>query len=196
MWACSAACFAKAIWFKFRPMARPVGRITRGSLPQLRREGLADRLEQPNVVEPRHPLQRRQLPRLPHLLRAAPVDQLCLVQTVDPLGQGVVIAISTCFPRKAAPPPPCPDGPCRHIATAYGRPCSSGTRNRTRVRHLNPIRKQTHCRYPPVRNEHLGIQADQRYASSDNHKHTHLHPFLDAFTTSRVWMPLAGCHLP
>jgi hypothetical protein len=66
-----------------------------------------------------------------------------------------------------------------------------GTRNRTRIRHLNQIRKRTHCRCPPVRSEHFGNPADQRCASPDNHKNIHSHPFLDALTTRSAWMPLA-----
>src|SRR3990167_2677979 len=66
-----------------------------------------------------------------------------------------------------------------------------GTRNRTRVRHLNQIRKRPLCRCPPVRNEHFGNPADQRYACSDNHKHTHSHPFLESVTTRPAWMSLA-----
>jgi len=60
----------------------------------LGRRDVADGLKQAMVVEPRHPLQRRQLDRLARLPRPAPVDDLGLVQPIDGLGQRVVVAVA------------------------------------------------------------------------------------------------------
>ena len=74
---------------------------------------------------------------------------------------------------------------------ALGWGYGGGTRNRTRVRHLNQIRKQRHCRCPPVRNEHLGNPTVEPCARPDNHKNAHSHPFLDAVITRPAWTSLA-----
>ncbi len=58
------------------------------------RRDVADGFEQAMVVEPRDPLQRRRLDRLARLLRPAPVDDLGLEQSVDGLGQPVVVAVA------------------------------------------------------------------------------------------------------
>ena len=57
------------------------------------------------MVEPRHPFEGRQFHRFPCPPRAAPVNQFRLVQPIDRLGQGVVLAVvlaahggfNTCF---------------------------------------------------------------------------------------------------
>ena len=69
-------------------MLVPVGRLRLG------RRDVADRLQQPVVVEPRHPFQRGQFDSLARLPRPAPVDDLGLVQPVDGLGQGVVVTVT------------------------------------------------------------------------------------------------------
>ena len=61
---------------------------------ELGRRDVAQWLHQSVVVEPSHPFQRRKLHRLLGLPRPAPVDHLGLVEPVDGLGQGVVVAVA------------------------------------------------------------------------------------------------------
>ena len=85
----------EAIWFK---SGRHRGDLT-GELPvvvclSLCWRDVADRFEQPMVVEPRHPFQRGQLHRFLGLPGRAAMDQLSFVEPVDRLGQGVVVAVA------------------------------------------------------------------------------------------------------
>ena len=64
------------------------------------RRDIADRLEQPPVVEPVDPFQRRELDRLEAAPRPAPVDDLGLVEAVDGLCEGVVVAVSDATDRR------------------------------------------------------------------------------------------------
>ena len=69
-------------------MLLPVVRLGLG------RRDVADGFQQPLVVEPGHPFQRRQFHRLAGLPRPAPVDDFGLEQAVDRLGQRVVVAVA------------------------------------------------------------------------------------------------------
>jgi len=60
-------------------------------------------IEQPPVVEPVHPFQRGVLDGLEGPPRATPVDHLGLVEAVDRLGQGVVIAVTDAADRGLDP---------------------------------------------------------------------------------------------
>ncbi len=66
-----------------------------------------------------------------------------------------------------------------NLETSVGRARGRRFRNRTRVRHLNQIRKRGHCRYSPVRNELFENPADAPCARPGNQKLTHSHPFRD-----------------
>jgi hypothetical protein len=55
---------------------------------------VADGLEQPAVVEPVDPFQRGELDGLERPPWPAPVDDLGLVETIDGLGERVVIAVA------------------------------------------------------------------------------------------------------
>ena len=61
---------------------------------QLRRRDVADRLKQPTMVEPVHPLERRVFDRVEVPPWTAVTDGLGLEQTDDRLGQGVVIRVA------------------------------------------------------------------------------------------------------
>ena len=61
---------------------------------ELSRRDIAQRARQSMVFEPRDPFQGGQLDGLLALSRTSAVDHLGLVQAVDGLGQGVVIAVS------------------------------------------------------------------------------------------------------
>ena len=61
---------------------------------ELGRWDVAQRLHQPVVVEPSDPFQRCQFHRLLGLPRPASMDYLGLVEPVDRLGQGVVVAVA------------------------------------------------------------------------------------------------------
>ena len=54
---------------------------------------VADRLQQPAIIEPVYPFQRRELDSFERPPRPAPVDDLGLVETVDGLGESIVIAV-------------------------------------------------------------------------------------------------------
>jgi len=75
---------------------RHSGRRERGIVGSFgfRRRDVADGLEEPAVIEPFDPFQRGVLDGLVGAPRAAPVDDLGLVEAVDGLGQGVVIAVA------------------------------------------------------------------------------------------------------
>ena len=64
-----------------------------------RRRNIADRLQQPPVVEPVDPFERGELDRFEAAPRPAPVDDLGLVEAVDRLGEGVVIGIADAADR-------------------------------------------------------------------------------------------------
>jgi hypothetical protein len=55
---------------------------------------VADGLQQPAVVEPIDPFQRRKLDSLERPPRPAPVNDFGLVEAVDGLGECVVIAVA------------------------------------------------------------------------------------------------------
>ena len=59
------------------------------------RRYIAERFQQAMVVEPGNPFQRGQFDGFTRLPGSAAVDQLSLVEPVDGLGQGVVIAVPT-----------------------------------------------------------------------------------------------------
>ena len=63
------------------------------------RRDVADGLEQAVVAKPGHPFQRGELDRLLGLPGRVPVDQLCLVQAIDRLGQRVVVAVALAAQR-------------------------------------------------------------------------------------------------
>ena len=65
-----------------------------------RRRDIADRREQPPVVEPVHPFERRQLDGLEAVPWPAPVDDLGFVEAVDGLGQGIGVAIADATDRR------------------------------------------------------------------------------------------------
>lgn len=62
----------------------------------IRSEGrdVADRLQQPAIIEPIDPVQRGELDRLEAPPWPAPVNELSLVEAVDDLGERVVVRIS------------------------------------------------------------------------------------------------------
>ena len=85
----------EAVWFK---SGCHRGGLT-GEVPvivclSLCRRDVADGLEQAVVVEPGYPFQGGQLHRFLGLPRCPAMNQFSLVQAVDRLGQGVVVAIS------------------------------------------------------------------------------------------------------
>ena len=55
---------------------------------------VADRLQQPSVVEPVDPFQRGELDGFKRPPGSAPVDELSLVEAVDGLGESVVVAVA------------------------------------------------------------------------------------------------------
>jgi len=55
---------------------------------------VADRLQYPSVIEPVDPLQRRELDGFEGSPGTATMDDLSLVQTVDRLGQSIVVAVA------------------------------------------------------------------------------------------------------
>jgi hypothetical protein len=57
------------------------------------RRDVADGLQQPAIIEPVHPFQRRELDSLERPPGPAAVDDLGLVETVDGLGESIVIAV-------------------------------------------------------------------------------------------------------
>ena len=60
----------------------------------LGRRDIADGLQEPPVVEPVHPFDGGEFHGLQRPPRAAPVNDRGLVEAVDALGQGVVVAIA------------------------------------------------------------------------------------------------------
>jgi len=58
------------------------------------RRDVADGLQQPAIIEPVHPLQRRELDSLERPPWPAPVDDLGLVETIDGFGESIVIAVA------------------------------------------------------------------------------------------------------
>lgn len=66
----------------------------RSSVARLGRRDVADGLKEPSVVEPVHPLQGRELDGLQAAPWPAPMDHLSLVETVDGVGESIVIGIS------------------------------------------------------------------------------------------------------
>jgi hypothetical protein len=70
---------------------------------ELCRWDVADRFQEPAVVEPVDPLQGGVLDLLEALPGAAAADQLGLVQPNDRLGQGVVVAVAAGADRGDAP---------------------------------------------------------------------------------------------
>jgi len=60
----------------------------------LGRRHVADRFEQPPIVEPVNPFERRVLHRIVSSPRPATVDHLSLVEPDDGLGEGVVVGVA------------------------------------------------------------------------------------------------------
>ena len=58
------------------------------------RRDVADGLQEPPVVEPVHPFQGCELDGLERAPRPAPMNDLGFVQTVDGLGESIVVAVS------------------------------------------------------------------------------------------------------
>jgi hypothetical protein len=58
------------------------------------RRDVADGLQEPPVVEPVHPFQRRELHGFERPPRSSPMDDLCFVETVDRLGESIVETVS------------------------------------------------------------------------------------------------------
>ena len=61
---------------------------------------VADGLQEQPVVEPVHPFQGRELDGFERPSRPAPMDDLGLVETVDGLGQSIVIAVAHATHRR------------------------------------------------------------------------------------------------
>jgi hypothetical protein len=70
---------------------------------ELRRRHVADRLQDPAVVEPVDPLERRELDFLDVAPRAIRADQLGLVEAVDRLGERVVVRVADAADRSLDP---------------------------------------------------------------------------------------------
>ncbi len=66
----------------------------------LSRRDIADRSEQPSIVEPVNPFKRGHLNGLQVAPRPTLLDDLCLVQSVDRLGQRVVVRIAHAADRR------------------------------------------------------------------------------------------------
>jgi hypothetical protein len=82
---------------------------------------VADRLQQPAIVEPIDPFQGRELDGFERPPRPAPMDDLGLVETVDGLGQSIDAPMLVKGPLgKAA-------GACRWIRRPHGRRSASGS---------------------------------------------------------------------
>ena len=79
------------------------------------RRDVADGLEQPAIVEPVHPLQRRELDSLERPPWPTPVDDLGLVETIDGFGESIVIAV--------------PDAAYRRFDSGFGEPLGVFDRN-------------------------------------------------------------------
>ena len=76
--------------------------IQRGvvALLGLGRRDVADRLQQPAIVEPVDPFQRRELDGLERPPRPTSMDDLGLVETVDGFGESIVLGISDTADRR------------------------------------------------------------------------------------------------
>ena len=64
------------------------------------RRDVADRLQQPAIVEPVYPFQRRELDCLERPPWPAPVDDLGFVKAVDGFGEGIVGAVADAAHRR------------------------------------------------------------------------------------------------
>ena len=58
------------------------------------RRDVADGLQEPVVVEPVHPFQRCELDGLERSPRTAPMDDLGFIETIDRLGESVVVTVA------------------------------------------------------------------------------------------------------
>ena len=58
------------------------------------RRDVADRLQNPPVIEPAYPFQRRELHGLERAPWATPMDDLGFVEAVDRLGESIVVGIA------------------------------------------------------------------------------------------------------
>ena len=67
------------------------------------RRDVADGLQQPAIVEPVHPFEGRELDGLEVAPRAASMDDLGLVETVDRFGEGVVVTVADAADRRLDP---------------------------------------------------------------------------------------------
>ena len=64
------------------------------------RRDVADGLQEPPVVEPVHPFQRRELDGFERPPRSAPMDDLGLVEAIDRFGESVVVGIADAANRR------------------------------------------------------------------------------------------------
>ena len=88
----------EAIWFKLCHHSRLVQHGVVAFLGFGRRD-VADGLQQPLIVEPAHPFQRRELDGFEGPPGSAPMDDLGFVEAIDGLGERVVIGISNACDR-------------------------------------------------------------------------------------------------
>ena len=89
----------EAISFELRGDVRLVHH---GVISQLSfgRRDVADGLQQPAIVEPINPFQRCELDGVERPPRPAPMDDLGFVETVDGLGQSIVVAVADAADRR------------------------------------------------------------------------------------------------
>jgi len=64
------------------------------------RRNVADGLQEPPVVEPVHPFEGSELHRLERAPRPAPMDDLGLIEAIDRLGEGIVVAVADTADRR------------------------------------------------------------------------------------------------
>ena len=89
----------EAVWFKLCRHGRSFQHGVVALLGFGRRD-VADGLQEPAVVEPIHPFQRRELDGLEAAPWSTPMDHLGLLKAVDGFGERVVIGISDTADRR------------------------------------------------------------------------------------------------
>ena len=127
------------------------------------RRDVADGLQQPAIVEPVDPGQRRELDGFETPPGSAPMDEFGLVEAVDRLCEGVVVGVSDAADggldasfrqalgvanaarTSARPlPRPCPDLPGKsrfvHVGGGRGVPLSAGTQCAGKRLHINALK--------------------------------------------------------
>jgi hypothetical protein len=82
---------------------------------------IAEWFEQAVVVKPGHPFQRGQFHGFTRLPRSAAVDQLSLVEPVNGLGQGIIIAVALAAHRRLYA------GPCKMFTVPDSDVLSAGS---------------------------------------------------------------------